>query len=92
MSIEVMRQLQLAAHRGNIQRIEIHVHDDVAGYLSNRKRIEVARLEESQQIQIYITGSRDVSPETMSFSCYDRNNNEIKLLQFDETPPPRRRP
>src|SRR5262245_60894031 len=33
MSIDVMRMLQLATHRANIQRIEIKVHQDVANYL-----------------------------------------------------------
>src|SRR5436853_3770919 len=36
MSIDVMRMLQLAAHRPQVQRIQIHVADDVANYLLNR--------------------------------------------------------
>src|SRR5207245_597789 len=37
MSIDVMRLLQLAAHRKNVTRIVIKVHADVAHYLLNRK-------------------------------------------------------
>src|SRR5437763_4571006 len=40
MSIDVMRMLQLAAHRENIYRILVRVQDDVANYLLNRKRQE----------------------------------------------------
>ena len=47
MSIDVMRMLQLAAHRENIQRIHVRVQEDVANYLLNRKRKEITRLEES---------------------------------------------
>src|SRR5262249_59644971 len=47
MSIEVMRLLQLAAYRDYIHRLEVRVQDDVANYLLNRKRLDVARLEES---------------------------------------------
>ena len=47
MSIEVMRMLQLAAHREHVQHIEIRVAEDVASYLLNKKRREIARLEES---------------------------------------------
>src|SRR5207244_3575647 len=46
MSIDVMRMLQLAAHKDNVARINIRVADDVAHYLQNKKRKEVARLEE----------------------------------------------
>src|ERR671937_2030126 len=38
MSIDVMRMLQLAAHRENIARILVRVQDEVANYLLNRKR------------------------------------------------------
>src|SRR5262249_60763899 len=44
MSIDVMRMLQLAAHRENIHRIEIHVAQDVANYLLNKKRRDIAQL------------------------------------------------
>ena len=57
MSIEVMRLLQLAAHREHISRIEVRVHDDVANYLLNRKRKEIAQLEEAGEKQVPIRGS-----------------------------------
>ena len=56
MSIDVMRMLQLAAHRPNVHRIEIHVAQDVANYLLNKKRIDIARLEETRVILVNIIG------------------------------------
>ena len=38
MSIDVMRMLQLAAHRDHVHHIEIRVAEDVANYLLNKKR------------------------------------------------------
>src|SRR5262249_21247464 len=78
MSIDVMRMIQLAAHRPNIARVQIKVADEVANYLLNKKRKEIARLEESGEIQVAITGVLGASPETLDFLCYDNNNNEIK--------------
>src|SRR5260370_1575869 len=46
-SIDVMRILQLAAFRENICRIDIRVTEEVAAYLLNKKRREVAKLEEA---------------------------------------------
>src|SRR5262249_33940020 len=63
MSIDVMRMLQLAAHKPNVHRIEIHVAQDVANYLLNKKRKEITRLEESRSIQVNITGLSALSPE-----------------------------
>ena len=89
MSIEVMRMLQLVAHRENVQRIEIRVTDEVANYLLNKKRREVSKLEETGNIQVQIVGSPGKPPETLEFVCYDKNNNEVKALPVEE-PSPRR--
>jgi ribonuclease E len=91
MSIDVMRMLQLAAHRQNIERIQIRVHEEVAGYLLNRKRKEISQLEESGQIQVMIHGSLGVSPEFLEFNCYDNTDNEVKFLPRLEETKPRRR-
>jgi ribonuclease E len=90
MSIDVMRMLQLAAHRNGVQRIQIRVAEEVANYLLNKKRKEVTRLEESGGIQISITGIRCGPPETLEFECYDSHNNEVKFLPYEETHSSRR--
>ncbi len=90
MSIDVMRMLQLAAHRENVMRIQVRVADDVAHYLLNRKRREISRLEEAGDIQVSITGVSAAAPETLEFVCYDRNNNEVKFLSYEDNRPRRR--
>ena len=91
MSIDVMRLLQLAAHRASVHRVQVRVHEGVAHYLLNRKRRDVARLEETGDIQVSIHVAHEVSPEFMEFVCYDNNNNEVKFLPFEEPRAPRRR-
>jgi ribonuclease E len=90
MSIDVMRMLQLAAHREHVQRIQVRVAEEVAHYLLNRKRKEITRLEESGEIQVHVTGLQGAAPELLDFVCYDRNNNEVKFLPFEEHRPRRR--
>jgi ribonuclease E len=90
MSIDVMRLLQLAAHRENIHRIQARVHEDVASYLLNRKRKEISRLEESGELQVTISAAAGVSPELLELTCFDNNNNEIKFLTYEDTRPRRR--
>jgi ribonuclease E len=84
MSIDVMRMIQLAAHRDDIQRILIAVSEDVAHYLLNKKRKEISRLEETGRIHVTITGVARSSPEKLEFVCYDKNNNEVKFLPPEE--------
>jgi ribonuclease E len=84
MSIDVMRMIQLAAHRTNVHRIQIRVAEDVANYLLNKKRKEISQLEERGDILIQIAALAGVAPETLEFLCLDNNNNEIKVLPYDE--------
>jgi ribonuclease E len=90
MSIDVMRMIQLAAHRPNIAQLKIRVAEEVANYLLNKKRKEIARLEETGEIQVAIAGQVGASPETLDFVCLDNNNNEIKFLTYEESKPRRR--
>jgi ribonuclease E len=80
MSIEVMRMLQLAAHREHVHRIEVRVTEDVANYLQNKKRRQVSHLEETGNIQVMIHGVPGAPPEMLEFLCLDNNGNEVKLL------------
>jgi ribonuclease E len=91
MSIDVMRMLQLAAHRSTIQRVDIRVHQDVASYLLNRKRKAISHLEEAGNTVVYISGERAASPEMLEFVCFDNNNNEVKFQITEENHRPRRR-
>ncbi|HYT87280.1 MAG TPA: Rne/Rng family ribonuclease [Gemmataceae bacterium] len=90
MSIDVMRMLQLAAHRSGVQRIQIRVQEEVANYLQNRKRKEITRLEEAGGIQVSVLGVASVSPEFLEFASYDSNNNEVRFTPYEETRPRRR--
>jgi ribonuclease E len=90
MSIDVMRMIQLAAHREYVHHIEIRVAEDVANYLLNKKRREIARWEEAGNIQVQIRGTAAAPPETLEFSCYDNNNNEVKLFPSELPMRPRR--
>jgi ribonuclease E len=91
MSIDVMRLLQLAAHRERIHRVDIRVTEEVANYLLNKKRKEIAKLEESGELQVHITGRTGAPPEMLEFICTDNNNNEVKFLPAPEETRPRRR-
>jgi len=79
--IEVMRLIQLAAHRTPlITEISITVHTDAAFHLLNRKRKEIAGIEERAKMEVQIHGVMSGSPEHLEFRCLDSNGNEVRLF------------
>ena len=89
MSIDVMRLLQLAIHREYISRLEVRVQEEVAHYLLNRKRQDIAKLEEASGKQIQVRGQANVAPEHLEFISFDNNGNEVKFLPYEEPAPVR---
>jgi ribonuclease E len=84
MSIDVMRMIQLAAHKANIHKITIRTSQDVANYLLNKKRKEITRLEESGNLSVHFEGQAGASPEMLDFVCLDDRDNEVKVFEPEE--------
>jgi Ribonuclease G/E len=72
--------LQLAAHKEAVGRAQVKVHVAVAEYLLNRKRREIGQLEDAGNLQVIVTGVPGIPPETLEMVCFDKHNNEVKLL------------
>jgi ribonuclease E len=81
LSIDAMRLLQLAAHRAPaIASVQVTVHTDVAHYLLNKRRRELAALEERAKLDLLVTGQAGVPPDTLAIRCLDHNGNEVRLI------------
>ena len=59
MAIEVMRLLILATQQ-QIAKVTVTVSDDVASYLNNKKRGEIAKLEQDSKIAVQVLGLEHV--------------------------------
>jgi ribonuclease E len=88
MALEAMRLIQLASCRENLARVEVEVPDSVAEYLLNRKRKELARLEEGGNLAIHVRPVHGAPPEHLEVRCFDKNDNEVNL----NPPEPMQRP
>jgi len=78
MAIEVIRHLIVASQQKDVARVTVRVADDVATYLNNKKRRELARLEDDGKISVQIFGAEEVSPEYLVIECHDANGREVK--------------
>ena len=73
MAIEVIRMLMLVVHRADIKKVMVTVADEVATYLNNRKRRELSRLEDENNVVVQIFGKEGVSPEHLAIDTEDAN-------------------
>jgi ribonuclease E len=79
MAIEVIRLLILSAQRDDIAKVAVTVADEVATYLNNKKRREMAQLEDDGQMTIQVYGREGVSPEHLVIECQDSAGREVKF-------------
>ncbi len=79
MAIEVMRLLILATQHADVSKVTITVADDVATYLNNKKRRELSRLEDDNQMWVQIFGTEDAAPEHLIIECHDNQGRELKI-------------
>jgi ribonuclease E len=78
-AIEVVRLLLNSIHREGVAKITVEVHDRVGTYLNNRKRKDLIRFEEENNVSIHISTRGDVSPEHLQIRCYDSTGTELKF-------------
>lgn len=78
-AIEVMRNLNTAASRENVDRIVVEVQHDVADYLSNRKRREINAVEDDARVAVSIRGRGDVTPNHIVIECTDNAGHLFRI-------------
>jgi ribonuclease E len=79
MAIEVMRLMQLIAHREEVSKVSVGVSADVATYLNNKKRRDLARIEDEGRMVIQVYGKEAATPETLVIECMDANGREVRF-------------
>jgi ribonuclease E len=79
MAIEVMRSLLTMASNENVSRILLEIHERVANHLNNRKRREIAKIEEEREVSILVTPLSDVSPDHLKMRCLDELGNDVRI-------------
>ncbi len=79
MAIEVMRMLQLSATREDIAQLTVTVHDEVATWINNRKRREIAQFEDASHVQLNIVGQDTSSPEHLIIEARDAGGRGVRF-------------
>ena len=79
MAIEVVRKLLLRSHLEQVSKITVTVEEEVANYLNNKKRRELAKIEDDNNVQIQVLSGEGLSPEYLKIDCVDANGREVKF-------------
>jgi ribonuclease E len=82
MAIEVVRHLILASQQEGAAKILITVSVDVGTYLNNKKRRELAKIEDDAGISIQVFGKESVPPEHLCIEVQDATGREIKFAPY----------
>jgi ribonuclease E len=79
MAIDVVRLLIVIAQKPAIVQVRVTVAPEVADYLNNRKRHDLARLEDEGGMTVQIVGDEHAGPEHLVFECWDAEGREVKF-------------
>ncbi|MDO5553734.1 MAG: Rne/Rng family ribonuclease [Planctomycetia bacterium] len=80
MAIEAMRTLVQAARTKTVVRIAVKVADEVAEYLNNKKRLQLAKIETDTGVSVVVKGDSEVWPEHFEFECFDDQGHSVPCL------------
>jgi len=77
MAIDVIRLLILASQRPEVARVAVTVATEVADYLNNKKRRELAQLEDEGDMSVQVLAAEGVGPEHLVVACRDAEGREV---------------
>ena len=79
MSLDVMRKLAIATQDQRVARAELTVHNDVAHYLNNRKRFNLAELENITGKSIVIRTGGLLGLDEVRFELFDARDGVVMI-------------
>ncbi|HXE53734.1 MAG TPA: Rne/Rng family ribonuclease [Tepidisphaeraceae bacterium] len=82
MSLDVMRRLRIAIHDQRVHRVELAVCSDVAFYLQNKKRRQLAELEDTYKKRIIIRADQQLGLDEMRIELFDNREGMVVVEQL----------
>jgi ribonuclease E len=76
-SIDCMRLLAYVGQRGDVGRIQLSIHPEIATYMQNHKRQDLAGIEQKWNLTINIIAKDTRSPEDITLLCWDANGDPV---------------
>ncbi|HUN82330.1 MAG TPA: Rne/Rng family ribonuclease [Phycisphaerae bacterium] len=87
MSLDIMRQIALAAHKEGVVSVDVRVAVAVANELQNRKRHQITDLERAASVTIRVHGEPAYTADQAQIVATDRRGREVPGFAPSATPP-----
>jgi ribonuclease E len=87
MSLDVMRRLAIAISNERVARVELTVSGDVNFHFQNRKRAQIATLENQFDKRVIIRSDPAVALDEVRIDLFDAREGSIYLAELGMTPP-----
>lgn len=84
MTLEIMRVLALAVQEKRAALITVSVAEEVASYVNNRKRQQLAKFEDECSASIVVRPAANVWPESLEVEILDENKKRIPFARGGE--------
>jgi ribonuclease E len=90
MSLDVMRRLAIAVADQRVVRVELAICSDVAFYLQNRKRIQIADMEAATRKRVIIRSDATLGLDEMRLDPFDNRDGLVVIEELAAvlSPPP----
>src|SRR3954447_531840 len=88
MSLDVMRRISIAINDLKVERVELAVCPDVAFYLQNKKRMQIAELERHYNKRVLVRSEQGLGLDEMRLELYDNREGLIFLPELEAVQAP----
>ena len=82
MALDVMRKMRIGLDDTAVMRVQLAVHPEVAIYLLNKKRAELAELEEKTEKKILVAPDAALAMDEVKFELYDGRDGYIYIAEL----------
>ena len=74
-----IRKMLMCVGDDRVSKVTVAIESEVANYLSNRKRRELAAMEDEHDVEVVVVSREDASPEFLKLECEDSNGREVRI-------------
>jgi ribonuclease E len=79
MSLEIIRLLALASQEPRARQIVMGVCEEVAEYMNNKKRLQLAQIESESAASVIVKSVTDVWPEHIEIDIFDESGKKVNF-------------
>jgi ribonuclease E len=79
MAIEVVRKLLARGQSGQVARVVVTVEEEVASYLNNKKRRELLKMEQENNLEVQVVSGEGLTPEFLKIEGFDAGGREVRV-------------